>query len=63
MGQWWAMLSAVVGPVESAWGPNKSETDIGRHSSAASKTHVHRLGLARHDGVVSNSGGGVVIGL
>ena len=57
------MLGAVAGTVDSSRVPIKSKLILGGTAAQPVKMHIHRFGLARHDGVVGNYGGGGVIGL
>ena len=57
------MLGAVVAPVESAGGPIEVKLILGGMAAQPVKTHVHRFGLVRHDGVVGDTGGRGIIGL
>ena len=59
----WLVLGIVFSPVEYSRGPIKVKLVLVRKVAQLVKTHVHQFGLARHDGVVGNSGGGEVIGL
>ena len=57
------MLGAVITPVEPSGGPIKAELILCGAEMQPIKPHVHRFGLTRQNGVVSDAGGKGVISL